>query len=183
MRKTNLTAQTEFVQDRQIYQRVLLEEIPRAQDFVWIGTSDLKDLHVDKRGRMVPFLEILSDLIRQHVSVRLIHAKEPGKAFRDDFDRYPNLIGGMERLLCPRIHFKCVVADGRFAYTGSANLTGAGMGAKSDKRRNFESGIVTTDPAMVKAIMEQFDTVWRGAYCPDCGRKDYCADFKDILGR
>ena len=47
-------------------------------------TSDLKDLYVDKKGRMVPFLEILSDLIKRQVSVRLIHAKEPGKAFRDD---------------------------------------------------------------------------------------------------
>lgn len=183
MNKARSMAVTKFIQDRQIYKRVLLEEIPRAQDFLWLGTSDLKDLHVDKKGRMVPFLEILSDKIKQQVSVRLIHAKEPGKAFREDFDKYPNLIGGMERLLCPRVHFKCVIVDGAFAYTGSANLTGAGMGAKSEKRRNFESGIVTTDPAMVKAVMEQFDTVWRGAYCTDCQRKDYCAEFKDILNK
>ena len=174
-------AHTEFITDRQIYKRVLLEEVPRAEDFLWIGTSDLKDLHVDKKGRMVPFLEVLSDLIKRQVSVRLIHAKEPGKPFRDDFDKYPNLIGGMERLLCPRVHFKCVIVDGRIAYTGSANLTGAGMGAKSEKRRNFESGIITTEPAMVEAIMEQFDTVWMGTHCTDCQRKDYCADFKDIL--
>ena len=174
-------AKTEFITGRQIYERVLLEEVPQANDFLWIGTSDLKDLHVDKKGRMVPFLEILSDLIKRQVSVRLIHAKEPGKPFRDDFDKYPNLIGGMERLLCPRVHFKCVIVDGRFAYSGSANLTGAGMGAKSKKRRNFESGIITTDPAMIEPIMEQFDTVWMGTHCTDCQRKDYCADFKDIL--
>lgn len=173
-------SKTEFIQDRQIYEQVLLEQIPRAQDFLWLGTSDLKDLHIEKKGRMVPFLEILSDLVKRKVLIRLIHAKEPGKAFRDDFDRYPNLIGGMERLLCPRVHFKCVVVDGRFAYFGSANLTGAGMGAKSDKRRNFESGIITTETDMVTAIMEQFDAVWRGAHCPDCGRKKYCADFKDM---
>ncbi len=174
-------AQTEFIQNRDIYERVLLKEVPAAENFLWIGTSDLKDLHVDKKGRMVPFLEILSDLIKRQVSIRLIHAKEPGKAFRDDFDRYPRLIEGMERLLCPRVHFKCVVIDGRFAYTGSANLTGAGMGAKSEKRRNFESGIITTDPKMVGAIADQFDQVWMGTHCTDCGRKDYCADFKDIL--
>lgn len=46
-------AETEFVTDRQIYERVLLEHVPRANDFLWIGTSDLKDLHVDKKGRMV----------------------------------------------------------------------------------------------------------------------------------
>ncbi len=174
-------AVTEFITDRQIYERVLLEHVPRANDFLWLGTSDLKDLHVDSKGRMVPFLKVLSDLVKRQVSIRLIHAKEPGKAFREDFDKSPNLIGGMERLLCPRVHFKCVVVDGVFAYSGSANLTGAGMGAKSDKRRNFESGIITTDPAMIAAIMEQFDTVWMGTHCADCQRKDYCADFKDIL--
>ena len=174
-------AATEFITDRQIYERVLQERVPKAQDFVWIGTSDIKDLHVDSNRRMVPFLKVLSDLIKRQVSIRLIHAKEPGKRFRDDFDKYPNLISGMERLLCPRVHFKCVVIDGRFAYSGSANLTGAGMGAKSPKRRNFESGIITTDPEMIEAIMNQFDSVWMGQFCQVCQRKQYCADYKDIL--
>ncbi|MHC5145758.1 MAG: phospholipase D-like domain-containing protein, partial [Planctomycetota bacterium] len=153
---------TEFITDREIYERVLQEQVPKAQDFVWIGTSDIKDLHVDSNRRMVPFLKVLSDLIKKQISIRLIHAKEPGKRFRDDFDRYPNLIDGMERLLCPRVHFKCVIIDGRFAYSGSANLTGAGMGAKSPKRRNFESGIITTYPAFIDPIMAQFDAVWMG---------------------
>ena len=173
--------ETQFITDREIYERVLQEQVPKAQDFVWIGTSDIKDLHVDSNRRMVPFLKVLSGLIKNHVSIRLIHAKEPGKNFRNDFDKYPNLIVGMERLLCPRVHFKCVIVDGRFAYSGSANLTGAGMGAKSPKRRNFESGIITTDTKFIEPIMAQFDAVWMGQFCPDCQRKDYCADFKDIL--
>lgn len=172
---------TEFITNREIYERVLQQQVTKATGFVWIGTSDIKDLHVDSKGRMVPFLKILSDLIKNHISVRLIHAKEPGKAFREDFDRYPNLIDGMERLLCPRVHFKCVIVDGHFAYTGSANLTGAGMGAKSPKRRNFESGIITTDTNLIEPIMNQFDAVWMGQFCPECQRKAYCSDYKDIL--
>ena len=174
-------AATEFITNRQIYERVLQERVPKASNFIWIGTSDIKDLHVDSNRRMVPFLKVLSGLIKRQVSIRLIHAKEPGKRFREDFDKYPNLISGMERLLCPRVHFKCVIIDGRFAYSGSANLTGAGMGAKSPKRRNFESGIITTDPDMIEPIMDQFDAVWMGQFCPDCGRKQFCADYKDIL--
>ena len=174
---------TEFITDRQIYERVLQEAVLSAKHFLWLGTSDLKDLHVHKgtRKRMVPFLEILSDLLIQGVNIRLIHAKEPGKMFREDFDRYPELFSGMERLLCPRIHFKTVVVDGTFAYSGSANLTGAGMGAKSNRKRNFEAGFITTDPALVKQIMEQFDHLWMGKHCPQCGRKDFCPDYEALM--
>ena len=89
----------------------------------------------------------------------------------------------MERILCPRVHFKSVVVDGRWAYSGSANLTGAGMGAKSVRRRNFESGFVTTEPELVTAIMDQFDRVWMGAECEACDRKAHCADYPALLAR
>jgi phosphatidylserine/phosphatidylglycerophosphate/cardiolipin synthase-like enzyme len=176
-------AMLEFVRDKEIYEKVICDRIPKAKKFLWLATADLKDLHVDKRGKMVPFLEILSDLVDKHVEIRLLHAKEPGPAFRRDFDRYPNLITGMERILCPRVHFKSAVVDGEFACTGSANLTGAGMGAKTAERRNFEAGIITDDKELIGKIMDQFDEIWRGEHCRRCQRKEYCADYKDLLLR
>lgn len=172
-----------FVTDREIYEEVVSGAIPQARRLLWLATADLKDLHVHKRGRMVPFLEVLSDLVHRNVEIRLLHAKEPGPAFRADFDRYPSLAKGLERMLCPRVHLKCAVVDGEYAYAGSANLTGAGVGAKSVNRRNFESGIVTTDPAMIDAIMEQFDAIWRGSHCPECDRKEFCDEHAGILSR
>jgi len=171
-----------FLTDREIYEKVIGEALPQCTKFLWLATADLKDLYVHKGSKMVPFLEILSDLAAAGVSIRLMHAKEPGPAFQKDFDRYPRLIEGMERILCPRVHFKTVVVDGRFAYSGSANLTGAGMGAKSVKRRNFESGFITTDPLLIEQIMKQFDAIWIGRHCRECGRKRYCADYKDLIG-
>jgi phosphatidylserine/phosphatidylglycerophosphate/cardiolipin synthase-like enzyme len=171
----------EFITDKEIYKTVLLERVPKTKTFLWLATSDLKDLYIAKGKRMVPFLEVLSDLVKKNIEIRLLHAKEPGPAFRTDFDRYPNLITGMERILCPRVHFKSVIIDGLFAYSGSGNLTGAGMGAKSDNRRNFEAGFITTQSELVEKIMEQFDSVWRGAHCKACGRKSHCADYKDLL--
>jgi len=173
----------EFITDRQIYEKVICEMIPRARKLVWLATSDLKDLHVEKNRKVSPFLGVLSDLVGRSVEVRLLHAKEPGPAFRRDFDKYPNLIGGMERILCPRVHLKSVIVDGRIAYTGSANLTGAGMGMKSATRRNFEAGIITDDKVLVAEIMKQFDDIWRGQHCRQCQRKKYCADYKDLLGK
>jgi phosphatidylserine/phosphatidylglycerophosphate/cardiolipin synthase-like enzyme len=173
----------EYITDAEIYRRVIQDAIPGAQRFVWIGTSDLKDLYVARGRTMAPFLGTLSQLVADGVGVRLIHAKEPGPNFRRDFDRYPNLVEGMERMLCPRIHFKTVVVDGTFAYSGSANLTGAGMGAKGDDKRNFEAGFVTDDKKMVAAIMRQFDELWMGNHCGTCKQKRYCSEYQDILGQ
>jgi len=175
-------AATQFLTDRQIYERVILETVPTATEFLWLATADLKDLHVHRGRQMVPFLAVLSELVERGVAVRLLHAKEPGPAFREDFDRYPNLLEGMERVLCPRVHLKSIIVDGRVAYSGSANLTGAGMGAKSPKRRNFESGILTTAPELIQATMAQFDSIWMGAECRSCGRKQHCPDCHALEG-
>ena len=137
---------------------------------LWIGTADIKDLYVGER----PFLGVLADLLRKGREIRLIHAKEPGPNFREDFDHYPILSTGLEHILCPRVHFKIILFDLRLAYIGSANLTGAGLGMKSARNRNFEAGILTDDPALVAAAIEQFDSVWSGAQCKNCGRRQYC---------
>ena len=71
---------------------------------------------------------------------------------------------------------KLIIIDSSIAYVGSANLTGAGMGMKSPKKRNFEAGILTDDPEMVEAAIEQFDNVWIGKFCKECGRREYCYD-------
>ncbi|NLP03292.1 MAG: phospholipase [Fibrobacter sp.] len=166
----------EFITDQEIYSRVLLQEVPASKDFLWLATSDLKDLHIKKNRRYLPFLEVLSYLLSRNVSVRLIHAKEPGPVFREEFDRYPILAKGLERLLCPRVHFKSIIVDGKVAYTGSANLTGAGMGARSEGKRNFEAGIISSDPKLVGQIMQQFDDVWMGKFCGNCHFSDKCPD-------
>jgi phosphatidylserine/phosphatidylglycerophosphate/cardiolipin synthase-like enzyme len=170
---------TEFISDREIYEQAVLNLVPSAKNRLWIATADIKDMYVEKPGlrkQMVPFLQILAELLQRGVAIRLIHAKEPGPAFRQDFDRFPGLWTGIERVLCPRVHFKCIIADGRRAYFGSANLTGAGMGAKGDTRRNFENGVLTDDPIFVEPLSEQFDSVWRGEHCLKCGRRAFCTD-------
>ena len=156
---------TRFVQDRMIYTEVIAKLVPQTQKRLWIATADIKDMYVSHNGSMVPFLKILAELIGKGVEIRLIHAKEPGQPFREDFDRYPRLHRYLERVLCPRVHFKCIIIDGKHAYFGSANLTGAEMGAKSENRRNFENGILTDGQTLIEPLSEQFDSVWRGANC------------------
>ena len=155
----------QFVSDRQIYEQVIRDRVPLAKKRLWIATADIKDMYVDSSGRdMVPFLKVLVTLIGKGIEIRLIHAKEPGPNFREDFDRYPRLFTQMEQVLCPRVHFKCIIIDGMFAWFGSANLTGAGMGAKSIRKRNFENGVITDDSSLIEPLEDQFDAVWRGDF-------------------
>ena len=63
-----------------------------------------------------PFLALIAQLIRRGVDVRLIHAKEPGPNFREDFDKYPVLFDRLERVLCPRVHLKILVFDCKEVY-------------------------------------------------------------------
>ena len=164
-----------YVSNAQHYNDVLAR-IASVRHTLWIGTADIKDVYVKFNGDSQPLLAVLDRLLKKGVSIRLIHAKEPGPNFREDFDRYPTLWTSLERLLCPRVHFKIMVFDMETAYVGSANLTGAGIGMKSENRRNFEAGILTNEPSLVEAISTQFDDVWIGRHCKNCGRKAYCTD-------
>ena len=94
---------TTFLSNREIYERVIRNAVPFARERLWIATADIKDMYVPpthamratearRAGRdMVPFLEVLAGMVKRGIEVRLIHAKEPGPNFRQDFDRYPTL--------------------------------------------------------------------------------------------
>ena len=164
-----------LITNEEHYSKVITS-VTKAKKFVWIGTADIKDLHIKTGSTAQPFLSVLNSLLQKKVAIRLLHSKEPGKIFRNTFDKYPLLWKAMERQLCPRVHFKIIIIDGKLAYTGSANLTGAGLGMKSPNTRNFESGILTKDTILVNAIMNQFDEVWMGKYCKSCKRRTYCQD-------
>lgn len=169
---------TELLLNEEIYRRVILEAVPEAKRFLWIVTADIKDMHVEKGRRHVPFIEIMRDLVEEGVAVRLMHAKEPGPRFREDFDKYPVLVESelFERILCPRIHTKTIIIDGKLAFAGSPNLTGAGFGAKSPDRRNFEAGFLTDEREHIKGLMRWIDSLYLGEPCQTCQRRDVCPD-------
>ena len=164
-----------FISNSAHYKEVL-SRVSSVKHSLWIGTADIKDLYVDVGKEKKPFLALIAQLLKRGVEVRLIHAKEPGQNFREDFDRHPVLFDQLERILCPRVHFKMLVFDCKEVYVGSANLTGAGIGMKSDEKRNFEAGILTDEPSIVEQAMNQFDDVWIGRHCKTCKRREFCSD-------
>ena len=164
-----------YIADKDHYTEVLAR-CEKVKHDLWIGTADLKDLYVGSGKNVVPFLSILDKLLKRGVEVRLLHAKEPGENFREDFDKYPGLWTKLDRRLCPRVHFKIMIFDCSVAYIGSANLTGAGIGMKGEGNRNFEAGILTDEPQLVDTAADHLDSVWQGLRCKTCKRKDFCGD-------
>ena len=78
-------AYIKYIQDEAHYSEVI-EKVASVKKSLWIGTADIKDLHVKAGNSSEPFLGVLAELLKRGVEVRLIHAKEPGPIFREEFD-------------------------------------------------------------------------------------------------
>jgi phosphatidylserine/phosphatidylglycerophosphate/cardiolipin synthase-like enzyme len=169
----------------------VIAAVLEAQVSIWIATANLKELMIEdpraapgrrRGGRRVRYRSVLSaldDLVARGVELRLLHAGVPSGPFARSLRRHPRLIAALRT--CPRVHFKAVVVDGTFLYLGSANWTGAGLGAKGQGRRNFELGVVTRDETMLDDVQGAFDRVWRGAECASCKLREECGAPLDAL--
>lgn len=176
--------------DREHYDELVVSTVLKAQTSVWIGTANVKDMHVEApigttaraRGRYVSMLENLRDLVRRGVEVRILHGANPSGPFRAQLARL-GAAGktGVEMRHCPRVHLKMIAVDGRALYFGSANFTGAGLGAKGDGRRNFEIGFLTDDEILLDWAQARFDAIWRGKECASCKLRRECPKPIDTL--
>jgi phosphatidylserine/phosphatidylglycerophosphate/cardiolipin synthase-like enzyme len=166
--------ETQLVVDGDHFRKIVLEGICTAKISVDISTADFKAMLVPigKTRRAESIVAVLRKLAAKGVEIRLLHAGVPSSAALLELKK--DLPANLQIRRCPRLHAKAVVIDARAMYLGSANLTGAGLGAKADGRRNFEWGIWTTSPAMIEGVLDQFNTLWQGQQCDSCKRRDVC---------
>ena len=192
----------ELLSGSALYREVVLGKLAHARESVWIATANVKDLHLPRSAvyganagasrrsagagkpdarrhgsDYVSILELFGQLWARGVELRLLHAELPSRPFRASFDKQAGLVsGGLKLRICPRVHFKAVIVDGAWVYLGSANLTGAGLGAKGEGKRNFELGFVTEDFDVIDRSQALFESVWSGAECGTCQVYDLCPD-------
>jgi len=177
------SAAVSLVTDRAHYDGVVVGALMNARVSVWIATANLKDLHVEApigtvaraRGRFVSITECFQDLVRRGVEIRVLHATAPSRPYRESLARREALAPPMfEMRACPRVHLKMIAVDGAYLYLGSANFTGAGLGARGEGKRNFEMGLATDDDVLLDAAQARFDRIWSGKECKACRIRDVC---------
>jgi len=180
-----------MVVDREHYDVLVREAVSSAKVSLWIATANLKSLMVEApvgtraraAGRFISILETFEDLVARGVEIRVLHASPPSRPLQTELRKRPGLVKNARFKMhaCPRVHLKMIAIDGRSLYLGSANFTGAGLGAKGDGRRNFEIGILTDDDVMLDAAQGRFDRIWRGAECASCKLRSICVKPLDGL--
>jgi len=176
----------ELIAGRAHYERII-KAVLGAHTSVWIATANVKELMVEgaparpgrrrshRGGEYVSVLALLDELAARGVEIRLLHAELPSRPFRAEIAKHPRLVaGGLALARCPRVHLKAVIVDGSLLYLGSANWTGAGLGAKGSGRRNFELGIVTDDGLLLDQVQGMYERVWSGGECAGCKLRDEC---------
>jgi len=178
----------ELVRDAEHFERVVRQGLLTAATSVDIATADFKTMLVPVKGTAlhgsagrgrragqpaaVSIIEALRQLAARGVEIRLLHAGVPsGPALQELRHGLPDRVA-IRR--CPRLHAKTVVIDCQGMYLGSANLTGAGLGAKGGHRRNFEWGVWTRSPTLIDAVLAEFNTLWEGRRCTACRRHANC---------
>jgi len=167
----------ELLSGEELYRRVVLERMAHARESVWIATANVKEMYLERDGRFRSILELFDELSSRGVELRILHAELPSRPFRATFERKSRLTrGGLRLKICPRVHLKAVLVDGAWAYLGSANLTGAGLGAKGPDKRNFELGFVTEDFDVIDRATALFESVWGGVECRGCKLFEACPD-------
>jgi phosphatidylserine/phosphatidylglycerophosphate/cardiolipin synthase-like enzyme len=177
-------ASVELIVDRRHYDEVVRRALSQTRVSLWIATANLKDVHVEApigsvaraRGRFISITEHFESLSRAGVEIRILHGALPSRPFRDALQkrRSSNSEKRPELRHCPRVHLKMIAIDGAYLYLGSANFTGAGLGARGDGRRNFEMGLVTDDDVLLDSAQQRFDRIWTGRECGSCRLRSLC---------
>ena len=167
----------EIIQNEDHIDRALGEVLRRCRHRLFLATADIKNLHVPpevipvkRRSQSSSIVDVLRVLGESGVQIRLLHSSVPSGPFLDELKKGvpENLV--MKR--CLRMHAKAFIADGRYMYLGSANITGAGAGARGTARRNFEAGVCTDDVSLIDPVIDMLEEVFQGRKCSACGIRE-----------
>ncbi len=151
----------------EIFKKVI-SRIHKTKTSLIIGTYNLQDIQIEVGGLSTSLSEVLKKLARRGVKVLIILAPFMQRSQFIHTIRNNRLDSGNILIrFCRRMHFKTIISDLQYAYIGTANLSGAGVGMKSIRKRNFELGFVTYNTNVIADIATTFMEIFNGEYCSE----------------
>lgn len=171
---------TKLISDGEHYAEVI-ERVADAKSSIQIATANFRKFRMlPKRSKKytdgTPFVKTLAVKANKGVKVDVI-CSLPSDNLLDDWLLYLKANDYPRRFksrFCERNHSKLVIIDKKIAYIGSANITGAGLGQGTYTAGNFETGILTDDPELVRDAVKRFEWIWDKDRCTGCHRKEDC---------
>jgi len=156
------TVSYRYVRDSEHYE-VLYKEIMAVKKSLFIATADFKGVRMHDRS----MTEILNDLAKHGKEVTVIFMKMNSRA-QSDQEEEDEIV--FKHINCLRNHMKLFIFDNKKVYIGSANLTSAAIGNRTGNKKmpNFEAGLLTNDPVIVKQALDHFTTVLSENICKGC---------------
>lgn len=129
-----------------------------------IATANLKNFNVlvdgDNGTKKIRLCDFFMSLVKRGVNVQIVCMK-PLVFFLYAREHCPQLLENplFELQLNEQNHMKIFIFDDECAYFGSANITGAAIGKRSVKKRNYEVGVLVWGEMMEKPF-EHFERAW-----------------------
>ena len=164
---------------------VIRDMIPAAKKELLIATADLKNFtsyYNDDANDRYSFTDELITLSQKGVIIKLIYNRMTSN-FSDEYQSIIQKENNFQLMQCNRNHQKIVMTDREIVYLGSANYTGAGLGGKSVRKRNFETGILVTEHDLINELADNFNKIFTKGYCADCHFNDDCNTFLEWSNR
>lgn len=155
------------------HKTLISEGLLLSREEVLLSSAIIKDFLIllEENNKPIKFSELVKILVNRGVRFKIITTPK-----MKTFYFFKNLKGFNDELIefrfCARMHMKLLVVDTLFAYVGSANFTGAGLGMKGENKRNFEAGVVITNKKTISRLKKDFQEIWSGKNCMSCKLRD-----------
>lgn len=161
-KKTGNKSFIRYISDFEHYQDVF-SRMNDVKSSLRISSADLKNFTVYLAGEKKPikFCDFLLRLLNRGVRVQLL-CMHPFSFYRWVSENLPELLEQpkLEIRQNDHVHMKVFIYDDKTAYIGSANLTGAAIGRRSYRQRNYEAGILVQNNEVFDSAAAHFKEVW-----------------------
>ena len=162
----------------ELFDKVIAHGLMQAKESLIIGTYNLQDIRIssNESHQRNSLSDVILSLLKRNVQVLIVLAAFMQKSrFIQTLSEKCHHHENIRIRFCRRMHLKAVIVDLKYAYFGSANLSGAGVGLKSLQKRNFELGFITHDSDLIADIASTFMEIFNGKFCS----KDRCHFFEN----